>query len=248
MEEKFAAIIIDDEESARNILSNLISSFCPEIKVVDKCENLEIGVESIKRLKPQLVFLDIEMPKYAGYEITSFFDQIDFEIIFVTAYDHYAIKAFEVSALDYLLKPIEIDRLNAAIENFKKRQAISNKAENYEVLVESLKTNVVNKIVVPVGGAQKVIEIADIIAIEAQESYSLIHTRHEKVLFSKNLKHFENLLADNTEFVRTHKSWMINLHHMIQYSKTALTIELESGVEAKLSKYKKEDFEKAILA
>ena len=97
-------IIVDDEGSARELLKELLESFCPDVTIVGQFQNLEMAVEHIRKDTPDLVFLDVEMPRYAGYEILDFFDQIDFNIIFVTAYDKYAIKAFEVSALDYLLK------------------------------------------------------------------------------------------------------------------------------------------------
>jgi len=108
------AIIVDDESSARELLQELIKSYCPEIDIVASFKNLETAVDHIRMDKPDIVFLDVEMPQYSGYEILDFFDQIDFNIIFVTAYDKYAIKAFEVSALDYLLKPVEIERLKSA--------------------------------------------------------------------------------------------------------------------------------------
>jgi two-component system LytT family response regulator len=111
---KIKAIIVDDEESARDVLQNLLLLFCPNVEVVAKCENVLKAVDAINKEQPDLVFLDIEMPNYAGYEIVNFFDKINFEIIFVTAYDQYAVRAFEVAAIDYLLKPIDIDRLKAS--------------------------------------------------------------------------------------------------------------------------------------
>jgi len=248
MEKIFTAILVDDEESARNILSNLLVNFCPQINVVDKCEDVEQAVLSIKKNKPDLVFLDIEMPDYAGYEITSFFEHIDFEIIFITAYDHYAVKAFQVSAVDYLLKPIEIERLKEAVGKFVLKSQSKKASVNYKVLVESLKDDKIKKIVVPFQGDQKVILIDHIIAVEASESYSFIHTsKNEKFIVSKNLKHFENLFNENTNFLRTHKSWIVNLDYLLEYSKSKLTIELENGLKAKLSKYKKSQFEEQLL-
>ena len=105
------SIIVDDEESARDVLSALLHRYHSEIEVIDKCTNVEEAVSSIKKYNPELIFLDIEMPRFAGYEILNFFENVDFKIIFVTAYDQYAIKAFELAALDYLLKPIDPDRL-----------------------------------------------------------------------------------------------------------------------------------------
>jgi len=247
MEKTFNAILVDDEDSARNILSNLLLNFCPQINIVDKCEDVEQAVESIKKNKPDLVFLDIEMPNYAGYEITSFFDKIDFEIIFITAYDHYAIKAFQVSAVDYLLKPIDISRLKEAVNKFISKSEIKNASINYEVLVESLKDQKLKNIVVPYQGDQKVLLIKNIIAIEASESYSFIHTvDNQKYIVSKNLKHFETLFSSNTNFLRTHKSWIVNLDFLKEYSKSRLILELENNIQAKLSKYKKSQFESVL--
>ena len=247
MSKSFKAILVDDEESARNILSNLLSNFCPEIEVLAKCEDVEQAVIAIIKHKPDLVFLDIEMPNYAGYEITSFFEKIDFEIIFITAYNHYAVKAFELSAVDYLLKPIDIDRLKQAVQKFEDKAGTKNLELSYRVLKESLKTNSLNKIVVPVPGGQKIVKVCDIVAIEAAESYSQIYiVDKSKYLMSKNLKHFENVLEKNQNFVRTHKSWIVNVNFLNNYSKSRMSIIMKNGIEAKLSKYKKELFEDVI--
>lgn len=242
------AIIIDDEKSARNILAKLLANHCPQIEVVASCKNLVEGVDQIKELQPELVFLDIEMPNYAGYEITSFFEQIDFEIIFVTAYDSYAVKAFEMSALDYLLKPIDISRLVSAVDKFEAQKAQRDLSINYKVLLDSMNDEQQQKIVVQVKGGQKAICIKDILALEANSAYCIIHTKDEgKFLYSKHLKYFEELLAENKNFIRTHKSWIINSDFLEQYSKSGLTITLQGGIQAKLSKYKKDQFESAVV-
>lgn len=247
MQKTFNAILVDDEDSARNILSNLLLNFCPQINIVDKCEDVEQAVASIKKHKPDLVFLDIEMPNYAGYEITSFFKKIDFEIIFITAYGHYAIKAFQVSAVDYLLKPIDINRLKEAVDKFVSKSEIKNASLNYQVLIDSLKDDTIKKIIVPHQGDQKILLLKNIIAIEASESYSYIYTNDtNKYIVSKNLKHFETLFSANSNFLRTHKSWIINLDYLIEYSKSKLIIELEHNIQAKLSKYKKLQFEEQL--
>ena len=243
----YRAIIVDDEESARNILSNLLKSYCPEVEVVDMCVDVQEAVIAIKKKRPNLVFLDIEMPNYSGYEIVNFFDKIDFEIIFITAYDHYALKAFEISALDYLLKPIDIDRLKEAVSKFTAKEASKNVIQNYQVLKESLETGKVKKIIVPHNGGQRVVETKDIIAISAAESYSYIHTKDRRYLLSKNLKQFENLLGENKDFFRVHKSWIVNLKYLRNYSKTELQIQLEGDLSAKLSKYKKSEFEARLM-
>ena len=248
MNKSFNAILIDDEESAINILSHLLGIHCPQINVVQKCHDLKTAVDLIKKCKPDVVFLDIEMPNYAGYEITSFFDKIDFEIIFVTAYDHYAIKAFEISAIDYLLKPIDIDRLKFAIKKFVEKEKTKDLSINYQVLKDSLKQDFVKKIVVQVNSGQKVVEVNEIIAIEANEAYSYIYTTdRSKFIYSKNLKYFEKLFDLNSSFVRTHKSWIVNTLYLKQYSKSKFSITLENNIEAKLSKYKIQHFEKVLM-
>jgi len=204
--EKYKAIIIDDESSARSILEQLLNRFCPDIQVVGTGSNLMEGVEIIKAKEPHLVFLDVEMPKYAGYEITQFFDSIDFEIVFITAYDQYAIKAFEMSAVDYLLKPIDIDRLKSAVNKFKEKQTFTGMEKAFQALKSNLDNETFSRIIIPHQGQQKVIKTSEVIAFEASEAYTSIHLEDGKYMVSKNLKHFENLLEEHPRFFRSHKS------------------------------------------
>jgi two-component system LytT family response regulator len=245
---KLKAILVDDEESARDILQNLLQRFCPHVELVAKCENVLQAVEVIKQHQPDLVFLDIEMPNYSGFEIVNFFTDINFQIIFVTAYDQYAVKAFEVSAIDYLLKPIDIGRLKFSIEKVYQHRNMLQQAERLSLLNDTLATKQIKNIVISDKGQQNIIALKNIIAIEAQESYCLIYTLDKKYTVSKNLKHFETLLENLPNFIRVHKSWLINKDYLQQYSKSDLTIQLSGNVVAKLSKYKKVDFEIAISA
>lgn len=245
---KLKAIIVDDEESARNVLSNLLTRFCPSIEIIKKCSNVLDAVDVIKEYNPDVVFLDIEMPNYAGYELVSFFDEINFDIIFVTAYDKFALKAFEISAVDYLLKPVEIDRLKLAVDKLESLHELKNNAKNLAALKENLKKETLSKIIVRQNGDQEIVDIANIIAIEAQEAYSCIHTTTGKYLMSKNLKHYESLLSDNKSFFRTHKSWLVNLDHLKSFSKSKFEIELQLGISAKLSKYRIAEFEQLIIS
>lgn len=242
------AILVDDESSARDVLANLLLRFCPEVVLLDKCSNVEQAVKSIKTHQPNLVFLDIEMPNYAGYEIVDFFEEITFEMIFVTAYDKYAIKAFEVSAVDYLLKPIEIDRLQEAVARVVLRVGQSTSNQQVEHLRTTLNDTSIRSILVTKNGNQHVVNLVDIVAIEAQESYSTIYTLKERFVMSKNLKYFERTLDENSEFIRVHKSWIVNRSFILNYSKSDLQINLEGGITAKLSKYKKADFESMMLS
>lgn len=246
--DKIKAILVDDEESARDVLENLLLRFCPEVQLLNKCSNVLQAVDAIKAEEPDLVFLDIEMPNYAGYEIVKFFENINFEIIFVTAYDKYALRAFEVSAVDYLLKPIDIDRLKSAVSRVKARVDLKQNAERLSLLSKTLQSKEVKNILVSEKGYQQVIAVDSIIAIEAQESYCYIHTSEKKYTVSKNLKHFETIFSDNPDFIRVHKSWLIAKKHILNYSKSDLSISLTNGLIAKLSKYKKAEFEDAIIA
>ena len=245
---KIRAILVDDEESARDVLQNLFLRFCPDVELIAKCENVLEAVEVIKREKPDLVFLDIEMPNYAGYELVNFFQEIEFEIIFVTAYDQYAVRAFETAAIDYLLKPIDIDRLKRAITRVQTQHNLEQQAQRLSLLSNTLENKKLKSIVVSDKGQQHIVPIETIIAIEAQESYSSVHTIDKKYTVSKNLKHFETIFSDNASFIRVHKSWIIVKEHILNYSKTDLSINLSNGLVAKLSKYKKVEFEEAVIA
>jgi len=245
--QKIRAILVDDEESARDVLENLLLRFCPEVELLAKAENVPDAVEKIKIHQPDLVFLDIEMPRYSGFEIIRFFEKVSFQMIFVTAYDHHAIRAFEVAAVDYLLKPIDIERLREAGPRAGNKILPHTSATQLEVLSQAMESRSAKSMLVTDKGDQHVVEIESIIAIEAQESYSLIYTTARKYLVSKNLKHFETILSDNPAFFRTHKSWLINRSFLLHYSRSNFTIALQGEIIAKLSKYKKEEFEQVLL-
>lgn len=245
--EKLRAIIVDDEESARDVLQNLLLRFCEEIEIVATCTELTEAIPAIKQLQPDIVFLDIEMPNYAGYEIVNFIDKIDFQIIFVTAYDKYAIKAFEIAALDYLLKPIDIDRLKDAVSKAKVRVNTNQIASRLTLVKDTLQTEQFKSIAILDKGYSYILDLNQIVAIEAQESYCQIYmVDGKKYVVSKNLKHYEVLFSEIERFFRTHKSWIVNKDYVINYSKTELIIHLKNDITAKLSKYRKADFEKEI--
>lgn len=243
---KLRAILVDDEEGARDVLQNLLLRFCPEVELIAKCENVTKAVEVINTEKPDLVFLDIEMPNYAGYEIVNFFKEINFEIIFVTAYDQYAIRAFEVAAIDYLLKPIDIERLKLAVARVIQQSNLQQQSQRLNLLSTTLESKQLKNIVVSDKGEQHIIAIEKIIAIEAQESYCIIYTGDKQIVASKNLKHFETTLQSLPQFFRVHKSWLVNKDCIKHYSRSNLTIQLTNGLITKLSKYKKAEFEASV--
>ncbi len=242
------AIIVDDESSARNILRSLLQDFCPKVQVLDECTNIKGAVQSIRKHKPDVVFLDIEMPEYAGYEIVNFFDNVDFEIVFVTAYNQYALKAFEVAAIDYLVKPIDIDRLIEAVEKIEEKLESLDYKKQLQLLKETMTTKEVQRIAIMEKGYRSFIEVDNIIAIEAQRAYCNIYMKDGAVhCVTKNLKQFENMLTDNT-FFRSHKSWIVNLNFMNSFSKSKAEIKLDLNIVAKLSKYKVAAFEAIALS
>ena len=241
--EKITCIIVDDEPRARNVLSNLLSNYFSQIEVVGQAKDVLEAVEVIKKLKPNVVFLDVQMPNYAGYEIIQFFEKIDFEIIFVTAYDQYAIKAFELSAIDYLVKPVNGDRLKEAIEKLKTKLERTDKILDYKNLLDSMKNETFETIILPELGLKRMVKLVDIVAVEANGSYSDIHLiGGEQITISKNMKYFENLLPENNFFFRTHRSWVINIKLIASFNQEELEINHKSGLQTKLARRKLIEF------
>ena len=229
-------IIIDDEFGAREILERLILSYHPSHEVVGKFEDLPKGVEGIKSLVPDLVFLDMMMPGYAGYEIVDFFDEINFKIVFVTAYNHFAITAFELSAIDYILKPIELERLQIAMTKVEESLAVDLYKTKLDALSNTLrkseqKISYINK------GYREYLLIEDIVSLEANGAYTKVFsTSKEPIIISKNIKRFEEEFEDFPSLMRVHRSWIINTDHIIKVSKSDFTVILVNDQKAKLSR------------
>lgn len=240
-------VIIDDEFSAREILESLLLRFHPTHSIVGIYHDLPQGVEGIKETQPDLVFLDIEMPEYAGFEIINFFDKIDFKIVFTTAYSQYAIKAFEIAAIDYLLKPIEIERLSQAItkvENIVEMEQYRSQLKELGQILRQPEKRIsyLDK------GFKEFIAYSNIVAFEAQRAYTTVHTKNgSSVVISKNIKTFEEKFAEEKQFMRIHRSWIINLDEVIKLSKTKLEVHLSNNTIAKLSKKYITQLEQLIL-
>lgn len=241
------ALIVDDEADARDVLEILLLRE-DNVKIVGKACNVIEAVDSIKSLKPDVVFLDVEMPRHSGYELINFFDEIDFHIIFVTAYDKYALKAFEINAVDYLLKPVNRKKLHDSIKKIKDKLNDKIQLEQFQELIKEIEEKESPKIILNELGKKRVCKQDDIIAIEAQGTYSKVYftTEDKPMMMSKNIGNFVNLFPENNSFFRSHKSWFINMNHVLNYAKGKGTIELSNNIQAKLSKYKKADFEKTL--
>ncbi len=213
-------IIIDDEKMARTLLEGMLKELCKDVEVLDTCKDLPTGVKSIRKHNPDLVFLDIEMPGHSGLELLDFFneDEVNFSIIFTTAYNQYAIQAFKLSAIDYLLKPIEFKDLEHAVERFKKQGV----KQNYQVLKTNLQLNhKKKKIAIHTTGSIKFIDINDIIYLKADGAYTNIVLKNEDtVMASKILKSFEDVLNPDLSFFRCHKSFIVNTNYIKEFVRT----------------------------
>lgn len=218
------AIIIDDEIRAVKMLQAILEDTCQEdLSVVATCGDLPEGVKAIKKYKPDLVFLDIEMPGYSGLQILDFFneEEITFEIVFTTAYNEFALQAFKLSAIDYLLKPIQPDMIrdtvNRAINKISKPLNI----QRYSALKQNLESDTSKKIAVAIGQSIKFLNLDDIVYIKADGAYSEIVMHDDnKYVISKNLKHFEDILTTSKSFIRVHKSFLINTRYVSEYVKS----------------------------
>lgn len=240
------AIIVDDEERARRSLETLLHLHCPELSIAEQCTNVPKAVLAIKQHKPDVVFLDIEMPEFSGFELTGFFDTVDFEIVFVTAYSEYAVQAFEYSAVDYLLKPVQVDKLKAAIEKVQTRRESHNMKQRLELLKQNMEADEFSKIALPVSDGLLFVEVSNITQLQAQGAYTDVYMADgSKLLVSKKLKFFEDLLARRKSFFRIHRSHLINLNYVRKYNRLESYIEMDNGTSIPVAKERKKEFEES---
>lgn len=243
-----SAIIIDDETKGRAALKAKIQAYCPQIKIIAEASTGQDALLLIDQHKPQLLFLDIEMPRMNGFEMLNAIKEKNFYIIFTTAYDQYAIKAIKYSAFDYLLKPIDIEELKMAVSHIELKETNQTKKQ-----VELLALNMqhpktqLNKLAIPTLDGLLFFDINDIIHLEANSNYTLIHfSGIPKITASKTLKEFEDILPENI-FFRAHHSHLINLNYIKRYIKgDGGQIEMQNGNYVDVSRRKKEEFLKAI--
>jgi two-component system LytT family response regulator len=244
MDSPLHAIIIDDEERGRSSLQTLVNEYCPNVNIVASCANVPEGVIAIHKHKPQLIFLDIEMPEYSGFDLLEFFRDIDFEIIFVTAYSEYAIKAFEVSAVDYLLKPVQIEQLQHAVEKVKQKRLQSSMQNRLDLLKEAFKGETLRKIAVPMGDGLLFIEVNNVVMLEADGAYTQVFLNDgSKILVSKKLKFFEDILETRPGFFRVHRSYIININYIKKYLRGENMILMDNHTNVSLSRDRKQEFD-----
>jgi two-component system LytT family response regulator len=232
------AIIVDDEPNARKALRGLLSENFEEVQVIADCSDVPEAVKTINKYKPDLVFLDIDMPGYSGFELLDFFDaqQIWFKIIFVTAYSEYSLKAFESSAVDYILKPVRLEHMKRALKkvNFQPSDSLQ-----YKVLRENLSQQHDRKVVLQNSEIIYVVNQDDIIFIQAEGSYTKVFTvTHGVLMIAKKLLDFEYLETDGP-FFRTHRSYVVNLNHIKKIDKKDFVLIMSNEMQVHLAQDKK---------
>ena len=241
------AIIIDDEQKGRIALRQKLQDYCATVQLTGEAENGEEGIKLIEKNNPDIVFLDIEMPRMDGFEMLHRLSEKKFHLIFTTAYDQYAIKAFKVAAFDYLLKPIDIEELKSAISKINSLSPVITE-KKLAVLEQNLEgKNVFSKIAIPTLEGLLFFNMRDIIHLEASSNYTTIYfNNHPKLIASKTLKDFEELLPANI-FFRTHHSHIINLSFIKRYLKgDGGQIEMQNGNFVDVARRKKDEFLKII--
>jgi two-component system LytT family response regulator len=213
------AIIVDDEAKARQNLQNLIEQYTPSVSVVGTASGIKEAVNEINNHTPDIIFLDIEMQGESGFDLFEHFPAPDFHVIFVTAHDEYAIKAFKYSASDYLLKPVDIDELEHAVEMVNQSSDSQKQKDQLQFLLTNFKSVDSNfhKIVLPTLESLQFVEVTSIVRCESNDNYTYVHLDTGKsILVSKNIKHFEELL-ESQGFFRLHRSHLVNLNCISEY-------------------------------
>jgi len=214
------AVLIDDERDSLESLQSDIQAYCPEIEVIATFSDPEAGLSYLQSTPPNLLFLDIEMPRLNGFDLLSQFDEISFDVIFVTAYDEYAIKAFNFNATDYLLKPVMKSKLIDATQKVKERQHNQLDTQDFAALMNNIKIQYqhnLETIALPTSEGFEFVKINTIAYAKSESNYTWIHlTDGSKYLLSKTLKQIESVITF-PQFFRSHNSWFVNLNHVKKY-------------------------------
>ena len=238
------AVIIDDESDAVNFIRSIIEDHIKELRVVGTAQSAREGVKVIKATDPDIVFLDVEMPRGNGFSLLEHFPEKTFDVVFVTAFNHYAIQAIKLSAVDYILKPINIKEfINAAGKIIQKHFDESFQNQNYSNLFENLRSTMPSKLAIPTSEGMEYLDTKKILRVEADRSYSWFFLADgRKILVSRNLKEYHELLADKN-FFRPHNSHLINLEYVKKYIRQeGGSIELTDGTEVPVARGKKDLF------
>ena len=245
------AIIIDDEQHCINRLENLLTNYCSDnIQLCGSFQSVEDGLTAVKNTKPGLVFLDVEIKDETGFDFLKQIPEINFEVIFTTAYDKYAVQAFKFSAIDYLLKPVDADELQASIKKLNDKFSQKEMSQKFDALFHNLKNiqSASKRICVPVLTGFVLLQTEDIIRCESNINYTTLFLKDkQKLLVAKTLKEFEELLREYN-FYRVHNSHLINLAYINSYNKgKGGFVVMKDGSEVEVSTRRKDDFIKRLM-
>jgi two-component system LytT family response regulator len=213
------AILIDDEVHCLDTLNILLTDYCPEVNVMEICPSPKKGLEAIEKLKPELVFLDIEMPSMNGFELLQQFKEIPFSVIFTTSYDQYAIKAIRFSALDYLLKPIDPKELVTAVRKIQMQNKPPSE-EQFRMLMNHIhhKESSFSKIAIPIIEGFELVHVDNVLYCEADDNYTHLYIKNKKrITACRTLKEIEEQMLDFGFFIRVHHSYLVNLNEVTKY-------------------------------
>jgi two-component system LytT family response regulator len=240
------AIIIDDERNALEVLEMQLNQFCTDVQVVAACDGGEKGIAAIKKHNPDLVFLDIEMPHKNGFDVLQETKSYQYQVIFTTAYDQFAIKAFKYSAIDYLLKPVDIIELQAAVAKVKTKDQPEDLQEKLNALLARFQPPVqrlTDKIALPVGDAMQFMQPDEIIRCESDSNYThIILANGKQITLAKTLKEVEENI-NGAPFFRIHQSHLVNMNHISKYIKGENAyVVMKDGTKIGISRNKKEAF------
>lgn len=240
------AILVDDEPDGIRTLRKMLERHCPEVNIMATCSNAAMAKQQIKELKPDVLFLDIQMPGKSGLDLLTEIYEKDFEVIFVTAHNEYLLQALQYSAADYLLKPVDEDRLIDAVQRVEKKLAAGKKEERTKALLHNLAESgnpAAMRLCLPTLKGFIVLKLEEIIYCEAERSYTIFHLDGKKtVTVSKPLLEYDSLLKDTT-FLRIHKSFLINLYHVKEYHRgEGGMVIMSDNAEIEISRRKKDQF------
>jgi two-component system LytT family response regulator len=240
-------LIIDDEKPTRDLIKRMIESFGFEVEVFNDGENVKSGIESIHRIQPDLVFLDIQMPDGNGFDVLRSIEEIKFEVIFVTAFQEYAIQAIKFSALDYILKPIDLEELKLSLSNALSKLNEKSDASIFQALQHNIQPQNKRKLVLKTQESNYVVDIEDIVRCESDKNYTFFYLKTgKKILVSRTLKDFDILLSP-FQFFRVQQSHLVNLNFVDRYDKhDGGSVIMKDGASIPLSPVKKELFFKML--
>jgi two-component system LytT family response regulator len=236
------AVIVDDQAQARELLATLLSKQHPHIDILGQADNVADGEKLVRQTQPELVFLDVEMPGATGFELLKLTPDIDFAVVFITAHHEYAVHAFEVSAIDYLLKPLSATALAQAVEKVQKHTDRLKYEKQLSALQENIQSKFIKRLALPTTDGLLFVEAEDIIYLRAEGSYTqIIFSDREPLLVTRKIKYFDEHLSHPC-FFRTHRSFLINLNKVRQYLRSESSIVMENKAVVALARDKKEQF------